>query len=170
MRKLTVRQKKFADRYIETGNGLQSAIYAGYSKNSAKEQASVLLTYPNISAYIKKKLEEHDFEAEIRQRQALDYAIRVLNQEETEESALVVDNGEFEEVDIVKTKPKIKDRTDAARFITTLTSTVERNRLQNQKLEQEIKKLKKELEAGSSTEDKLEEYFERLDGEFNDET
>lgn len=170
MRKLTVKQRKFADRYIETGNGLQSAVYAGYSKKSAYAIANENLNKPYIADYIKNKLEGHKFDAEIRQRQALEYAIRVLNEEETEESVLTVHNGEHEEIAIAKTKPKIKDRTDAARFITTLTSTVERNRLQNQKLEQEIKKLKKELEAGSSTEDKLEEYFERLDGEFNDET
>ena len=170
MRKLTPKQQKFADRYIETGNGIQSAIYAGYSERSANAIASENLRKPYISEYIRKRLEEHSFESEIRQRQALDYAIRVLNEEETEESALTVHNGEYEEVAIAKTKPKIKDRTDAARFITTLTSTVERNRLQNQKLQQEIKKLKKELEAGSSTEDKLEEYFNMLDGEFDDAT
>lgn len=167
MKKLTVRQQKFADRYIETGNGLQSAIYAGYSKKSAAAIANETLTNPYVSAYIEKRLEEHGFEAEIRQRQALDYAIRVLNQEETEENALTVHNGKFEEVDIVKTKPKIKDRTDAAKFITTLTSTVERNRLQNEKLKQEIAKLKKELESDVSTEDKLKDFFNKLDGEFN---
>lgn len=145
MRKLTVKQRKFADKYIETGNGLQSAVYAGYSKKSAYAIANENLNKPYIADYIKKKLEGHEFDAEIRQLQALDYAIRVLNEEETEESALTVHNGEYEEIAIAKTKPKIKDRTEAAKFITTLTSTVERNRLQNQKLEQEIKKLEKEL-------------------------
>src|SRR5699024_8741920 len=115
------------------------------SEKTASVIASENLTKPNISAYIKEKLEGYEFDAEIRQRQALDYAIRVLNEEETEESALTVHNGEYEEIAIAKTKPKIKDRTEAAKFITTLTSTVERNRLQNQKLEQEIKKLEKEL-------------------------
>lgn len=145
MKKLTVKQRRFADKYIETGNARQSAIIAGYSEKTASVIASENLTKPNISAYIKEKLEGYEFDAEIRQRQALDYAIRVLNEEETEESALTVHNGECEEIAIAKTKPKIKDRTEAAKFITTLTSTVERNRLQNQKLEQEIKKLEKEL-------------------------
>jgi len=36
------------------------------------------------------------------------------------------------------------------------------------KLEQEIKKLQKELETESSTEDKLKEYFDKLDGAFDD--
>lgn len=161
-------QRKFADRYIETGNGLQSAIYAGYSEKSANVIASENLRKPYITAYIDDKLKGYKFDAQIRQQQALDYALRVLNEEETEENALTVHNGQYEEVDIVKTKPKIKDRTDAARFITTLTSTVERNRLQNLKLEQEIKKLKKELETEASAEDKLKEYFNRLDGAFNE--
>ncbi|MEE6729888.1 terminase small subunit, partial [Pediococcus pentosaceus] len=35
-KKLTPRQKKFADNYIESGNATQSAIKAGYSKKTAK--------------------------------------------------------------------------------------------------------------------------------------
>ena len=71
-------------------------------------------------------------------------------------------------MEVVRLKPKIKDKTDAAKFITSLTSVVERNRLQNLKLEKEIDKLKKELETETSTEDKLKEYFDMLDGAFDE--
>lgn len=167
LRKLTPKQKNFADHYILTGEARRSAIQAGYSVRSASEIASENLTKPNITAYIEKRLEGHEFDAMIRQRQALDYAVRVLNEEETEEHAFVTGDERGSDVEVIRMKPKIKDRTDAAKFITTLTTTVERNRLQNMKLEQEIKKLKKELEMGSSTEDKLKEYFDMLDGEFD---
>lgn len=35
-KKLTIKQKKFADEYIISGNATQAAIEAGYSKRSAK--------------------------------------------------------------------------------------------------------------------------------------
>ncbi len=168
MKKLTVKQKKFADKYIETGNARQSAISAGYSERTASVIASENLTKPNILAYIDKQLKGHEFDVEIRQRQALNYALRVLHEEETEDVSHVVKTGDVEEVEVIRLKPKIKDRTDAAKFITSITSVVERNRLQNMKLEQEIKKLEKELETESSTEDKLKEYFDKLDGAFDD--
>lgn len=169
MRKLTPKQKKFADQYILTGNARQSALYAGYSENSASEIASENLNKPNIAAYIEKQLEELDFDTKIKQRQALDYALRVLREEETEEHAFVVDGEDGQNVSVVRLKPKIKDKTDAAKFLVTLSSAVERNRLQNIKLEHEIKKLRKELESESSVEDKLKKYFDVLDGEFSEE-
>src|SRR5690625_1285887 len=75
MKKLTVKQKRFADNYIETGNARQSAISAGYSERTASVIASENLTKPNILAYIDKQLKGHDFDVEIRQRQALNYAL-----------------------------------------------------------------------------------------------
>lgn len=168
--KLTPKQKSFADNYIKTGNATQSAISAGYSERSARQIATENLTKPSILEYIDKVLRGYEFDTEIRQRQALDYAIRVLHEEETEEHAFVVeDEGGAEEVQVVRLKPKIRDRMDAAKFITSLSSTVERNRLQNVKLEQEIKKLKKDLETDTNTEDKLEEYFTALGRAFRNE-
>lgn len=168
MKKLTVKQKKFADNYIETGNATQSAISAGYSEKTARQIATENLTKPAILSYIESELAGHEFDVKIRQRQALDYALRVLHEQETEEHSHVVKTGDFEQVETVRLKPKIKDRTEAAKFITSITSVVERNRLQNMKLEQEIKKLQKDLETGSNTEDKLKEYFDKLDGAFDD--
>lgn len=166
MRKLTPKQKKFADEYVITGNARQSAISAGYSKNSASEIASENLTKPNILAYIEGQLEELEFDTRIRQKQSLDLALRILHEEETEEHAFAV---EGEGVQVVRLKPKIRDKMDAAKFITSLVSTVERNRLQNIKLEQEIKKLKRDMESDKSTEDKLQEYFNMLDGAISEE-
>lgn len=166
MKKLTVKQKRFADNYIETGNARQSAINAGYSEKTSAETGYENLNKPHIARYIEGKLQGYSFDTDIRQKQALDYAIRVLHEQETEEVSHVVKKGDIENVEVVELHPKIKDRMDAAKFITNITSVVERNKLQNIKLEQEIKKLKKEIETETSTEDKLKEYFEKLDGEF----
>ena len=48
--KLTLKQKKFADEYIISGNATQSAIKAGYSKKTAGVIAVENLEKPNIQA------------------------------------------------------------------------------------------------------------------------
>lgn len=168
MSKLTVKQKRFADEYILTGNARQSAIKAGYSEKTASETGYENLNKPHILAYIESRLKQHEIDIKLRQKQAIDYAIRVLQEEETEEHAFVVGDETGTEVTTVRLKPKIKDKTDAAKFLTTILSTVEKNRLQNIKLEKEIKKLEKEIQTDTSTEDKLKEYFQALGGAFRE--
>lgn len=51
--KITDKQKRFCDEYLIDFNGTQAAIRAGYSKKTANEQASRLLTNVNIQEYIK---------------------------------------------------------------------------------------------------------------------
>lgn len=50
---LTEQQKKFCKEYMKDFNGKQAAIRAGYSAKSAAEQASTLLTKPNVQKFIK---------------------------------------------------------------------------------------------------------------------
>ena len=47
------KHEKFAQEYCVDFNATQAAIRAGYSKRSARQQASVLLTKPNIAARVK---------------------------------------------------------------------------------------------------------------------
>lgn len=49
---MTEQRRRFADRYFETLNATQSAIYAGYSDISAKSQASQLLDEEEIQEYL----------------------------------------------------------------------------------------------------------------------
>ena len=49
---MTELQKRFADRYFETLNGCQSAIYAGYSEATARQKAYELLQDEEIEAYL----------------------------------------------------------------------------------------------------------------------
>ena len=55
---LNERQKAFADYYIELGNATEAAIKAGYSEKTARSIGSENLTKPDISAYIKERLDE----------------------------------------------------------------------------------------------------------------
>jgi phage terminase small subunit len=58
MSRLTPKQRKFCDYYIETGNATESAIRAGYSKNCATEMGHENLRKPHIVDYIEGRNKE----------------------------------------------------------------------------------------------------------------
>lgn len=51
--KLNMRQKKFAEYYVQSGNTVQSAIKAGYSETYANSTACKLLENARVSEYIR---------------------------------------------------------------------------------------------------------------------
>ena len=53
---MTLKQKAFADYYIELGNATEAARKAGYSEGTARQMGAENLTKPNISSYIEKRL------------------------------------------------------------------------------------------------------------------
>ena len=53
---LTIKQKAFADYYIETGNATEAAERAGYSSKTARQIATENLAKPNIIEYIQSRL------------------------------------------------------------------------------------------------------------------
>ena len=58
MTELSLKQKKFADEYIISGNATKSAIEAGYSKKTAESIGSRLLRNVKVSEYISKRTQE----------------------------------------------------------------------------------------------------------------
>ena len=56
--KLTIKQKKFADEYIISGNATESAIKAGYSERYAGQNADKLLKNTNIKTYIGERMQK----------------------------------------------------------------------------------------------------------------
>ncbi|MDU5086781.1 MAG: terminase small subunit [Anaerococcus vaginalis] len=101
MKKLTIKQKKFADEYIKTGNATQSAINAGYSKKYANTNASKLLQNTTIKAYIDNRMKELEEEAIADQKEILKGLTRQARREEKEYQVVVIqkpsydDNGNF---------------------------------------------------------------------------
>ena len=65
--KLTNKQKLFVKFYVTEFNGSKSAIAAGYSKDTARQIASELLTFPNIQEAILKEKEKMTKKIEITQ-------------------------------------------------------------------------------------------------------
>ena len=60
-------RKRFADKYFETLNATQSAIYAGYSELSARSKASQLLDEEDVSEYLTKLKEKAEAKHSISQ-------------------------------------------------------------------------------------------------------
>lgn len=49
---MTEQVRRFCDRYFETLNGTQSAIYAGFSEHTARVQASQMLATDEVEEYL----------------------------------------------------------------------------------------------------------------------
>ena len=76
---LEEKQKMFCKEYIIDFNGTQAAIRAGYSKKTANEQASRLLTKVNVQAYLKKLIENREKRTQITQDEVVADIIKVKN-------------------------------------------------------------------------------------------
>lgn len=91
MNKLTIKQKSFADSYIETGNATQSYIDAGYKASKrevAEANARKLLANYSVQGYIKKRMEELQKDTIASQEEVLKYLTRVMRGEEKDQFGL----------------------------------------------------------------------------------
>lgn len=113
-KKLTVKQKKFADEYIISGNATEAAIKAGYSKKTASVIGNENLRKPYIKSYIDERMKELKKETIAEQNEVLEFLSRVLRDQETEE--ILVNVGNFEQ-EFQEAKVSIKDRIKAAELI-----------------------------------------------------
>jgi phage terminase small subunit len=82
--KLTLKQQRFADEYIISGNATQAAIKAGYSKRTAGVIADENLKKPKIRAYIDERLAELNAKAIADQDEVLRLLTRHARRETTE--------------------------------------------------------------------------------------
>lgn len=84
--KLTEKQKRFIDYYIETANATESAKRAGYSEKTAKNIGAENLTKLNF--FIQKKLEEKENKRIASQDEVLQYLTKVMRGEEKDQFGL----------------------------------------------------------------------------------
>lgn len=56
--KLTLKQQRFADEYIISGNATQAALKAGYAERSAYRMGADNLRKPQVKSYIDERLAE----------------------------------------------------------------------------------------------------------------
>lgn len=111
MKKLTIKQKKFADEYIISGNASEAALKAGY-KNEVSGREN--LRKPTVKSYIDERMKELEDEAIADQAEVLKFLTRVMRDEEKEE--VLVNIGNFEQ-EIQTMKVSAKDRIKAAELL-----------------------------------------------------
>lgn len=114
MTKMTLKQQRFADEYIITGNATQSAIKAGYSKKTARAIANENLMKPYIKEYINERLAKLESEKIATQEEVLQYLTSVMRGEKTE--PLLVLDGEGTQK-VIQAVPNVQSRTRAAELL-----------------------------------------------------
>lgn len=114
MTKMTLKQQRFADEYIISGNATQSAIKAGYSKKTARAIANENLMKPYIKEYIDERLAKLESEKIATQEEVLQYLTSVMRGEKTE--PLLVLDGEGTQK-VIEAVPNVQSRTRAAELL-----------------------------------------------------
>ena len=109
MVKLTEKQKRFCDFYIETGNGSEAARKAGYKGKNHEKIASENLIKVDIKTYLKEKIAKKDSKRIATQDEVLQYLTSVMRGELTDENIVTENIGDFmSEARIIETKVKPK--------------------------------------------------------------
>ena len=111
MAKLSLKQKKFADEYIISGNAMKSAIEAGYSKEYARSRSHEMLENVGIKTYIEERLSELSSKKIADQDEVLQFFTSVMRGEILEPYALGIGNGAQQ---IIEVKPNAATRKSAA--------------------------------------------------------
>ena len=111
MAKLTLKQKRFADEYIISGNAMKSAIEAGYSKEYARSRSHEMLENVGIKSYIDKRLKEIESKKTATQQEVIEYLTSVMRGEYKEEILIGQGQG-FQEITYIDVSAK--DRLKAA--------------------------------------------------------
>lgn len=112
--KLTEKQKRFADYYIETGNATESARRAGYKGNNLNKVASENLAKLDIKNYIDEKIAEKDAERIAKQDEILAYLSSIMRGEHSEQTLRGIGEGAqtIDDIDV-----SAKDRIKAAELL-----------------------------------------------------
>lgn len=87
-KKLTLKQKAFADYYIETGNATESARKAGYKGKNINRIASENLSKLDIKLYIEERMKSIEDERIAKGDEVLKYLTSVMRGEEKDQFGL----------------------------------------------------------------------------------
>ncbi|VSZ18928.1 phage terminase small subunit [Streptococcus pneumoniae] len=106
---MSLKQQRFADEYIISGNATQAAIKAGYSSKYANTNASKLLQNTTIKSYIDERLAQLASDKVATQEEVLTYLTSVMRGETQEQTLCSIGELGQEVIDIdVGAKDRIK--------------------------------------------------------------
>jgi phage terminase small subunit len=111
--KLTEKQIRFADYYIETGNATESAKKAGYSENTAAEMGYENLNKPHIKQYIDEKLKLLSDKRIMNAEEVMQLLTSIARDEQEEDVVVFGENGP----EITSKGMSAKDRLKALELI-----------------------------------------------------
>lgn len=111
---MTLKQQRFADEYIISGNATDAAIKAGYSSKYANTNASKLLQNTTIKSYIDERLTQLASEKIATQEEVLTYLTSVMRGETQEQTLISI--GELGQT-ITDIDVGAKDRIKAAELL-----------------------------------------------------
>lgn len=106
---MSLKQQRFADEYIISGNATQAAVKAGYSSKYANTNASKLLQNTAIKSYIDERLAQLASDKVATQEEVLTYLTSVMRGETQEQTLCSIGELGQEVIDIdVGAKDRIK--------------------------------------------------------------
>lgn len=106
---MSLKQQRFADEYIISGNATNAAIKAGYSSKYANTNASKLLQNTTIKSYIDERLAQLASDKVATQEEVLTYLTSVMRGETQEQTLCSIGELGQEVIDIdVGAKDRIK--------------------------------------------------------------
>lgn len=106
---MSLKQQRFADEYIISGNATQAAVKAGYSSKYANTNASKLLQNTTIKSYIDERLAQLASDKVATQEEVLTYLTSVMRGETQEQTLCSIGELGQEVIDIdVGAKDRIK--------------------------------------------------------------
>lgn len=141
--KLTEKQKRFIDYYIETGNASEAARRAGYSEKIANRIGTENLSKPVIKAAIDARLKELEDKRIAKADEVLKFLTATLRGEVKDVQIVVEGTGDgYSKASLVETRASVRDRIKAAENLLKRYPSdmdVKEQRLKLAKLEQELK-------------------------------
>lgn len=139
--KLTEKQKRFVDYYIETGNQTEAARRAGYKQ--PQTQGAQTLGKLSVKAAIDARLKELEDKRIAKADEVMQFLTSMLRGEVKEERVVVEGAGEgISDARIIKVQVSARDRLDAAKSLLKrypMQLDAKEQKLRLQKLETEIR-------------------------------
>lgn len=111
---MTLRQQKFCDEYLISGNATDAAIKAGYSPKTAYSMGNENLNKPELKAYIETELDKIHSAKIADAEEVMKYLTAVMRGEHTEEIPLLCGDGCQE---LTQKEVGAKERLKAAELI-----------------------------------------------------
>ena len=116
--KLTEKQKRFADYYIETGNATESARRAGYKGKNLNNVASENLAKVVVKSYIDEKLKIMQDERTASAKEVLEFLTKSMRGELDEEIVVVEGTGDgTSEARKIKKQIGLRERIKSAELL-----------------------------------------------------